>query len=330
VRMNAVEQMKVGTLVLLNAGPDLEAREGEFLTSAKRSALLGGGIASSAAVFLFLLMINQVLSPLHKLTRATERIAHGDFPDKVSLRAHDEFGQLGFSFNQMLENLRRSETVRKTMTADIAHELRTPVTIIQGMLEAVLDGIYEASDETIGTIYEETIMLSRLIDDLRDLALAEAGELTLEKEAVDVVDLVRQVGEAVVASAEDAPEFSVRERNRIPHIEIDPKRIRQVMANLIGNAVHHTPSDGEITVDVRRVGDEVELCVSDTGPGILEEDLPHLFERFYRGDPARTRVGGTGLGLAIVKQWVEAHGGRIWAENRVAGGARFTLRLTIS
>ena len=325
-----VEQVRVGTLVLIDAGPDLEAREMEFLASAKRSALLGGGIASSAAVFLFLVMINQVLSPLHKLTRATERIAHGDLPEKVSLRAHDEFGQLGFSFNQMLENLRRSETVRKTMTADIAHELRTPVTIIQGTLEAVLDGIYEASDETIGTIYEETLLLSRLIDDLRDLALAEAGELTLEKQLVDAAELVRQVGEAIVASVDDAPKFTVRERNKIPQVELDPKRFRQVLANLIGNAVRHTPSDGEINVDIRRVGDEVEICVSDTGPGILEEDLPHLFERFYRGDPARNRVGGTGLGLAIVKQWVEAHGGRIWAENRVAGGARFTVRLAIS
>ena len=329
VRMNVVELVRVGTLVLLSAGPDLEARELEFLTSARRSALLGGGLASSAAVFLFLVMISQVLSPLHKLTRATERIADGDLPERVSLRAHDEFGQLGFSFNQMLENLRRSETVRKTMTADIAHELRTPVTIIQGTLEAVLDGIYEASNETIGTIYEETLLLSRLIDDLRDLALAEAGELTLKKEPTDIVELVRQVGESALVSTDEAPDLQVREGAGIPAIEVDPKRIRQVMANLIGNAVRYTPADGEIFINVRRVGDEVEVCVSDTGPGILEEDIPHLFERFYRGDPARNRVGGTGLGLAIVKQWVEAHGGRIWAENRTTVGARFTLRLPI-
>jgi len=329
VRMNVVEQFRAGTLVLISAGPDLEAREADFLASARRSALLGGGIASSAAVFLFLVMISQVLSPLHKLTRATERIAAGDLPERVSLRAHDEFGQLGSSFNQMLENLRRSETVRKTMTADIAHELRTPVTIIQGTLEAVLDGIYEASDETIGTIYEETLLLSRLIDDLRDLALAEAGELTLKKESTDIVELVRQVGESALVSTDEAPDLQVREGAGIPPIDVDPKRIRQVMANLIGNAVRYTPADGEIFINVRRVGDEVEVCVSDTGPGILEEDIPHLFERFYRGDPARNRVGGTGLGLAIVKQWVEAHGGRIWAENRTTVGARFTLRLPI-
>ena len=325
-----VDEVRVGTLILLDAGPDLEAREVEFLESARRSALLGGGIASSAGVFLFLVMISQVLSPLHKLARATERIAHGDLPERVSLRARDEFGQLGFSFNQMLENLRRSETVRKTMTADIAHELRTPVTIIQGTLEAVLDGIYEASDETIGTIYEETLLLSRLIDDLRDLALAEAGELTLQKETTDIVELIRQVGESAVISTDEAPELQVRGKSGVPAIDVDPKRFRQVMANLIGNAVRYTPPDGEIVVDIRRIGDEVEVCVSDTGPGILEEDIPHLFERFYRGDPARNRVGGTGLGLAIVKQWVEAHGGRIWAENRPVRGARFTLRLPVS
>jgi len=330
VQMNVVDQTQVGTLILISAGPDLRARELEFLTSAKRAALLGGGIASSAGVFLFLVMISQVLSPLHKLTRATESIAHGQLPERVSLRARDEFGQLGFSFNEMLANLRRSETVRKTMTADIAHELRTPVTIIQGTLEAVLDGIYEASDETIGTIYEETLLLSRLIDDLRDLALAEAGELTLQKEPTDIIELIRQVGESAVISTDEAPELQVRGKPDVPAIDVDPNRFRQVMANLIGNAVRYTPSDGEIVVDIRRVGDEVDVCVSDTGPGILEEDIPHLFERFYRGDPARNRVGGTGLGLAIVKQWVEAHGGRIWAENRPVRGARFTLRLPVS
>jgi len=324
-----VDGKRVGTLLLGDVGPNLDPNEAEFLVSAKESALLGGGIAAGIALFLSLLLIAQILSPLRRLTRATERIAHGDLPKEVKIKSRDEFGQLGGSFNQMIENLRRSETARRTMTADIAHELRTPVTIIQGTLEAILDGVYEPSDATIAPIYEETLHLGRLIDDLRDLALAEAGELRLEREPVDLEGLIRQVTDALVSSPDDAPELVINAEDDLPLIDADPKRLRQVIANLLSNALHYTPSDGEIKIDLRRIDGEVEVVFADTGSGIAEEDLPHLFERFYRGDPARNRVGGSGLGLAIVKQWVEAHGGRIWAENREEGGARFTVRLPL-
>jgi len=324
-----VDGKRVGTLLLGDVGPNLDPNEAEFLASAKASALLGGGIAAGIALFLSLLLIAQILSPLRRLTRATELIARGALPKEVKLKSRDEFGQLGGSFNQMIENLRRSEAARRTMTADIAHELRTPVTIIQGTLEAILDGVYEPSDATIAPIYEETLHLGRLIDDLRDLALAEAGELRLEKEPVDLEGLIRQVTDALVSSPDDAPALVVSAEDSIPVLDADPKRLRQVIANLLSNALHYTPPDGEIRIDLRRLDGEVEISFSDTGPGISDEDLPHLFERFYRGDPARNRVGGSGLGLAIVKQWVEAHGGRIWAENREEGGARFTIRLPL-
>jgi two-component system sensor histidine kinase BaeS len=216
------------------------------------------------------------------------------------------------------------------MTADIAHELRTPVTIIQGTLEAILDGIYDPSNETIAPIYEETLHLGSLIDDLRDLALAEAGELRLAKERTDIVELVRQVSETAGSSVEQSPTVHVESAGEIPELLLDRKRFRQVLANLLSNALIYTPVEGEIRVNVRRVDGSIELSVSDTGPGISDEDLPHLFERFYRGDPARGRTGGSGLGLAIVRQWVEAHGGTIRAENRPTGGARFVLHIPIS
>jgi two-component system sensor histidine kinase BaeS len=321
-----VEGTKVGALGLI---PVTTPSETEFLTSVTQSALLGGGVGIALALVLSTLLILQILSPLRKLAGATERIAQGDLPEPVRLRSRDELGQLGDSFDQMVENLRRSETLRQMMTADIAHELRTPVSIIQGTLEALIDGVYEPTDETIAPIYEETLHLGRLIDDLRDLALAEAGELRLEMERIDLGGLVRQVTEAVTSAPEEAPSVEIDIEPSIPPIDADPKRIRQVLANLLSNALRHTPATGSIRVIVRRLRDRIELVVSDTGPGIAEEDLPHLFERFYRGDPARNRGGGTGLGLAIAKQWVEAHGGMIGADNAPGGGARFVIRLPL-
>ncbi|MBE0635192.1 HAMP domain-containing protein [Candidatus Bipolaricaulota bacterium] len=301
--------------------------ESTFLSTVTRSTLIGGGIAAGLALFLSTILIVQILRPLRALSSVTERVAEGDMPEQVTVRTHDELGRLGTSFNHMLESLKRSETARQTMTADIAHELRTPVTIIQGTLEAILDGIYDASEETIAPIYEETLHLGRLIDDLRDLALAEAGELRLEKEPVDLGELIRQVSETAFLARENAPNLHLDISKYLPVIDLDQKRTRQVIANLLSNAIRHTPSDGDVIIRARRIGEDIEMSVSDTGPGIKPEDLPHLFERFYRGDPARGRSAGSGLGLAIVKQWVEAHGGTIEAENRTTGGARFIIHL---
>ncbi len=319
-----VNGVQVGTLLILDfVDPD----EAAILASARRSALLGGGIATLLALVLALFLIAQILSPLRTLGAVTEQVARGVLPDKVRLRTRDEFRGLGESFDRMVDNLRRSEKLRETMTADIAHELRTPVTIIQGTLEAVLDGIYEPTAQTIAPIYEETLHLGRLIDDLRDLALAEAGELRLSKEQTDIGQLVRQVVEAAVPSMDEAPNVEVIAEEGLGPIPVDPKRIRQVIANLLSNALRYTPTSGRIEVSICGAEGEVEVYVSDTGPGISLEDLPRVFERFYRGDPARNRSGGSGLGLAIARQWVEAHGGRIWAENNRTGGARFTFRL---
>ncbi len=318
-----------GTLLVGEVG-NLGRSESVFLATVAESALIGGGIALGLALFLSTMLIAQMLRPLRALSRATERVAEGDMPDEVNLKTHDELGRLGDSFNHMLDSLKRSETVRQTMTADIAHELRTPVTIIQGTLEAILDGIYDASEETIAPIYDETLHLGRLIDDLRDLALAEAGELRLEKEPIDIAELVQQVAETAFLSREDAPNLHIDMPKLLPKVQLDRKRIRQVIANLLSNAIRYTPADGDVYIHVRRTNGRIEMSVSDTGPGIKPEDLRHLFERFYRADPARGRSAGSGLGLAIVKQWVEAHNGTIEVENRKSGGARFVIHLPVS
>lgn len=320
----------VGTLWLGELGALLDPAEREFLSSAQRSSLFAGAVASGIALLVSAFLISQVSSRLRVLARATDRIARGDLPEKVPLDSHDEFGRLGESFNRMLANLRRSETIRQTMTADIAHELRTPVTIIQGNLEAILDGIYQPDQETIAPIYEETLHVSKLIDDLRDLALAEAGELRLVRAPTDLVELSHQVVDTVSSSMDHGPTIDVVVGAKLPTVPVDPMRIRQVLANLLSNALRYTTEEGRITVHLRRLDDMAELRVEDTGPGIAPEDLPHLFERFYRGDPARKRSrGGSGLGLAIARQWVEAHGGEISAANRSTGGAAFTIRLPL-
>ena len=323
-----VDGIQEGTLFVGDIENPTSA-ESNFLSTVAESALIGGGIAIGLALFLSTILIVQILRPLRALSRATERVAEGDMPDEVQLKTHDELGRLGDSFNHMLESLRFSEKVRHTMTADIAHELRTPVTIIQGTLEAILDGIYDASEEFITPIYEETLHLGRLIDDLRDLALAEAGELRLEKDAVDIIELIKQVSETAFLAHENAPTLHLDMPTLLPSIQLDRKRFRQVIANLLSNAIRHTPAGGDVYIRARRVNGSIEMSVADTGPGIRPEDLQHLFERFYRGDPARGRSAGSGLGLAIVKQWVEAHGGTIEVENRKSGGACFIIQIPV-
>jgi len=267
-----VDGEKEGTLIVGEVGNPGKS-ESVFLATVTQSALIGGGIAVALALFLSTILIVQILRPLRALSRVTESVAEGDMPDQVTVRTHDELGRLGDSFNHMLESLRRSETVRQTMTADIAHELRTPVTIIQGTLEAILDGIYDASEETIAPIYDETLHLGRLIDDLRDLALAEAGELRLEKEPVDVAELIHQVSETAFLSREDAPNLHLDTPALLPKVLLDRKRFRQVIANLLSNAIRHTPADGDVYIRARRINGEIELSVADTGRGIKPGDF---------------------------------------------------------
>lgn len=313
----------VGTLVPIDPAA-LTPLEEEFLSSVSRAALASGAVALGMALILGTVLATHLVSPLRNLIHATERIAQGDLAHRVVVRTRDELGKLAQAFNRMAEALQRSEAARRQFLADVAHELRTPLSVIRGNLEALLDGAFPLTSESLAPVYEETLHLGELVEDLRTLTLADTGHLPLEREKVELGELAEGVVEAVRPVAKEEGVKVVLSRDPDLWAFADPRRIRQVLGNLLSNALRYSPPGSTITVSARRVGNEIWVSVQDQGPGIPEEDLPHIFERFYKADKSRAE-GGTGLGLAIAKEIVAAHGGRIWAEN--FGGARVTFAL---
>jgi len=238
----------------------------------------------------------------------------------------------------MAASLAKTEEQRKRLFSDIAHELKTPIAVIQGNVEAIMDGVVDATPERMASLREETLLLSRLVTDLRDLSLAEAGQLKLHPEPADLGELVKSAVAGVQARAEDRGvrvEASIA--GGLPPVLVDPDRVGQVLRNLVANALRYTPQGGVVQVSARpdveagssaNAGSFAWVSVADTGSGIPPEDLPHIFDRFYRVDRSRTRAsGGTGLGLAVVKQLVESQGGRVWAESELGRGTAFHFTL---
>jgi signal transduction histidine kinase len=266
------------------------------------------------------------------MTRAAHRLAQGDLSQRVLVRGKDELAELGRTFNYMADSLQRAEETRRAMTADIAHELRTPLAVQRASLEALQDGVFPLTAENLETLLEQNRLLTRLVDDLRTLALADAGQLTLERAPVDLSALVQRVVDhfqAQAAGQQVTLEFTHAPAGLQP-LSLDPIRIEQILTNLLSNALRYTPQGGAIRLAIRQEGSRVLLHVQDSGPGIPEEALPYIFERFYRADKSRARAeGGSGLGLAIARQLARAHGGELTAENAAEGGAVFTLRLPI-
>jgi signal transduction histidine kinase len=228
----------------------------------------------------------------------------------------------------MSADLERARTLRRQMMAETAHELRTPITVIAGYLEAMANGDLAPSAERIASMHAEARRLGRLVEDLRVLSLADARELRLDLRETDVVELLESTRAAFAQQAlAKAVELTVVAPPDLPRLPLDPDRIGQVLANLVTNALRHTPAGGRVKLEARRAGGEVEVSVVDSGSGIPADSLPHVFERYYRADPARGRGEESGLGLAIARALVEAHGGTITVESRVGGGTTFTLRL---
>ncbi|MFQ5408275.1 MAG: sensor histidine kinase, partial [Anaerolineales bacterium] len=320
-----------------------------FLASVNRTVILGGVAAIGLTLVVGSVLFLQITRPLRSLAEAAQGIAAGDLSIRVESAGDDEVARLARTFNQMASALEQDKVERRDLIADIAHELRTPLTIIQGNLEAMLDGMLPASPEELAATHQETLLLSRLIADLRTLSLADAGQLVLERERVDVAALAEQSAQQFQARADEKQiTLRVAAGDNLPPVAADPDRLRQVLRNLLDNALRYTPSGGVISLQCSvtshqspEIGNATVattpttdswllITVQDTGPGIAREDLPHVFDRFWRAEKSRNRAsGGSGIGLALVRQLVEAHGGRVWAESQPGTGARFSFTLPL-
>lgn len=285
--------------------------------------------ANVAALLLAVLLARTLTRPLRELTAATQAVAQGDLDHQVPVRSKDELGELATSFNRMSAELAQSTALRRQMTADIAHDLRSPLTAISGFVEAMRDGVLKPTPTRFEAMHVETQRLRRLVDDLRTLSLTDAGELRMERQALPPRMLLERLAAVYRQRAKEQEiAIALQLEPGVPDLCVDQDRMAQVLSNLIDNALRYTPPGGEIKLGARVQGDVTLLTVQDTGAGIPPEHLPHVFDRFYRGDSARTRDGGeSGLGLAIDKAIVEAHGGTISADSALGAGTTFTIAL---
>jgi signal transduction histidine kinase len=296
-----------------------------------RFFLWGGLLAIGIALLLTFFLSRRILSPVKALTAAARQFGKGDFSQRVDFKGKGEVSELAQSFNTMADNLERDERLRRNMVADIAHELRTPLSNLRGYLEAISDGLIKPDNETIRSLSEEATSLSRLIEDLQEVSLADAGEIKL---VLQPEEISRPINEAVAALQTKASSrglaITTKLPAELPEVNLDAHRIKQVLLNLLENAIVHTEAGGNITVSAIERENQIFVSVADTGEGIPEKDLPLIFERFYRVDKSRTRAtGGSGLGLTIAKRLVEAHGGTIEVRSQPGRGSTFTFAIPI-
>jgi len=281
------------------------------------------------AVFIGVRSLRRISRPLDDLVIASGKVAEGDFSARVEVKGPPEIRTLLHGFNLMAEKLQINDQQRRNMLADVSHELRTPLTVIQGNVEGILDGMYPADEARLKSILEETQVLSRLIEDLRTLALAERGGLHLKKEPTNLGELIRDTVAGFETQFKEKNIFLELTIASVEDVEVDPQRVREVLSNLIGNALRYTPSQGVVKISLAESVLDLEkgalFIVEDNGPGIESADLPHIFERFYKSSDS----GGMGLGLSIAKYLVEAHGGRIWADSTSERGTKISFTLPV-
>ncbi|MEU0057999.1 HAMP domain-containing sensor histidine kinase [Streptomyces sp. NPDC006334] len=299
------------------------------MSPANKAKVVGAaGLVLAVTVAVTAVVATRLVRPLRALTEAAQQPP--DWHVRVPVTTRDETGILAEAFNDLAERRERLEAQRKALVSDVAHELRSPLTNIRGWLEVTRDGLVEPDAELLGALHDEALVLQRVIDDLRDLAAADAGTLRLHREPVAVDELLAQVAAAhrVAAEAAGVNLRTGAQTGGAGWLDADPVRLRQALGNLVANAVRHTPPDGTVTLTGRRDGGQIVLEVADTGTGIAPEDLPHVFERFWRAEKSRSRrTGGSGLGLPIVRQLTDAHGGSAEAASTPGAGSFFTLRL---
>ncbi|MBM4763231.1 ATP-binding protein [Bacillus sp. B15-48] len=316
-----------GTLVLQQNG--WQTLEEEFIQTSNRAIVISSLIAAGLALFISFWIARTITNPLRKLMTATKQLARGQKVSEVKIRTKDEFYELGAAFNDMARKLARNEEARQALVADVAHELRTPLAIFQGKLEAIQEGAIEPSEEVILELTDEVYRLNRLVSDLQQISLAEAGTLPLTKKQTNISELIQRVCASLQWMAEEKNiTLSCEQLPEECLLEIDRDRMTQVMVNLTGNALRHTEENGVVEMTLTETDASCTVIVRDNGPGISEDVLPFIFERFYKGDPSRSRKeSGTGLGLSIAKGFVEAHGGKMEARSKVGQGSTFILTL---
>jgi signal transduction histidine kinase len=326
-----VDKQVVGWLIATREGFGENPAEALFLNNINRMLVFGAIIALVVSLLLGIFLARTLTRPIREITTATRAVADGDLEQKVPVRSHDELGELATSFNLMSTKLAHSVNIRRQMTADIAHELRTPISVILGHTEAMHDGVLPPSEETFDIIRDEALRLERMVEDLRTLSRADSGELTLTYGLVSAQDLVDQAIKAYRPHARKKDiKLRVEASPDLPEVNIDPDRMAQVLSNLLSNALRYTPQGGDIMISTKHTASDIEIRVHDSGRGIEPEELPNIFDRFYRTDKSRQREsGGSGLGLAIAKSIVEGHGGRIWAESEPGGGTTIVIALPI-
>jgi len=321
-----VKGERVGSLLIGGGGGGPRPDEVRFIARVTRTIIYSTLGATGTALLLGIVLARTLTQPIRELTAATQAVAKGALGQQVAVRSRDELGTLATSFNQMSADLAHASTLRRQMTADIAHDLRTPLSVILGYTEALRDGMLPPNQETFDTMHTEAQHLQRLIDDLRTLSLADAGELRLLRQPIVPHALLDRAVAAHRAHAQERGlTLAMHASFDLPAVDVDVERMAQVLDNLISNAMRYTPAGGTITLAAEHCGDDVCLRVQDTGSGIKPDDLPHIFDRFYRADAAREQSGSSGLGLAIAKGIVEAHGGRIAADSTLGQGTTFTI-----
>ncbi|HAD07694.1 MAG TPA: hypothetical protein DCE76_11115 [Anaerolineaceae bacterium] len=322
-----VDGQTVGVLLspqrLINFRPE----EARFLSRVNQALVIGGAGALLIALIVGVFLARTLTRPIKDLTLAATRMAQGELEQQVEVRSRDEIGQLAQAFNLMSQQIARANQLRRQMTADIAHDLRTPLTVIGGYIESMRDGVLKPTPQRLDLIYQEIERLQKMVNDLRMLSQADAGELNLHPQPVQPLALLERTAQLFQHHASQVGiTLNVDAKDHIASILVDEDRMMQVLDNLISNALRYTPSGGKVTLRARMDGKTVLLQVADTGSGIPAEELPHIFERFHRVDPSRySESGGSGLGLAIVRALVEAQGGKVSAESELGKGTTIFL-----
>jgi len=321
---------QVGTVYVFNPlKRGIESLENKFLSNIKQQTTRSVILFAIIALIIGLLLAKRITKPIAGLSRAIHELAGGNLRVRVDLKGDREFIELARDFNSMAERLYEHEQSRNSFVASIAHELRTPLSILRGQLEALQSGSMELTGEMKSVLVDEIIRLTRLVKDLETVGLAESGALKLNIEAINIDDIQERLLPLKTVMEEENIKFSFIIEDGLTTFKADINRLMQILINILSNAIRHINENGEVVMKINKKNNYIVFAIQDNGPGIPEKDVKHIFERFYRVDESRNRqIGGTGLGLAIAKSYVEAHGGQIWVESKLNYGSTFYFSLS--